>query len=553
MKQLRQFVICLLFVTAFVSCSKPEEASGAGGGSKPTPEKPSQEITPDAGMTLYGLVSEVSDGTPVEGAVVSDGYSCVTTDSRGVYQMKRHRDAKYVFISTPSDCECLPQKDFGNMPMFYQACKSLTGTASSVYRADFQLKKRKGSSTRFRLVAIGDPQPDYDSDVERFRNETVADINREISQFSGSEMVSIALGDIIGIDDNHSGKRLTKMKKVLGEVGTPVYHVIGNHDKDKLSPDGLTFSNIMGPLHYSFNMGLVHFVILDNLRFSNNTDYTLGFTKEQYDWLVQDLSFVPKNHKVVLCYHAPMYDSYAKYAYATEIFNLILPYKDPILIAGHTHNYKYSKNKLGLREYILSTACGYFWRGNHATDGTPNGYYIFSFDGTEVKDMYFKGTDWDKSHQMRIYRASDSYSIAGGGTYSFADDSFGKGEIAINVFSGGPDWKVTVYEDGVKTGTATCLDSQYDRWMCALYISHAYKTTRLDDITKTKHIYRYTLKNPSASQIKVEAQDPWGNVYTETSVVGKNDFSLAMPPYLKSLKNGDDRPYNYNWINDITK
>lgn len=543
--KIRQLSICLLLVAAIASCSKDNPSSGTGGGGKEPEEKPT-EITPDEGMTLYGLVKD-SDGKPVEGVVVSDAFTCVKTDSKGMYQMKRTRDAKYVFVSMPSGYECLPQKDFGNMPMFYQNCKSLTGTASSVYRADFTLSRRKNSGNRFTLVAIGDPQPDYDSDVERFRTETVADINKEIAKFPGEEMVAVALGDIIGIDDNHSGKRLTKMKQVLGGINTPTYHVIGNHDKDKLSPDGLTFSNIMGPLYYSFNMGMVHFVILDNLRFTNNTDYSLGFTKEQYDWLVQDLSFVPKNRKIVLCYHAPMYDNYERYPYAKQILELIQSYTEPVLMAGHTHNYRYSKNKLGQREYILSTACGYFWRANHATDGTPNGYYIFCFDGTRIKDMYFKGTDWDKSHQMRIYRASDSYTISGGGTYSFADDGFSEGEIAVNVFSGGPDWKVTVYEDGTKTGEATYLANQYDRWMCGLYIKHAYKCNNIDEITKAKHIYRYKLKNPAARQIKVEAQDPFGNVFTETYVVGKNDFSLATPTYQKGLKDGADRPYTYFW------
>ena len=115
------------------------------------------------------------------------------------------------------------------------------------------------------------------------------------------------------------------------------------------------------------------------------------------------------------------------------------------------------------------------------------------------------------------------------------------------MFSGGPDWKVSVYEDGVLTGTATYLENQYDRWMCGLYINHAYKCNKLEDITKAKHIYRYKLKNPDTRQIKVEARDPFGNVFTETSVVGTNDFSLAEPPLQKGLKDGADRPYTYFW------
>lgn len=544
-----KFGRALSIITVFLvvlACKKNGTPESGGGGSDDPQPQPS-DIVPDKGITLYGLVSDTG-GNPMEGVVVSDGFTCVKTDTRGVYQIIRDKSSKFVFISTPSGYECMSQKDFGNMPFSYQASKSLTGSVSSIYRADFTLKKRSVSDSHFKLVAIGDPQPDYDSDVERFRNESVPDINKELKQYAGVPAVAVGLGDIIGNDENHSGKRLTKMKKALGELSIPVYCVNGNHDKDKLSVDGETFSNIMGPLNYSFNMGMVHFVMLDDLRFygTGAGDYSYGFTKEQYDWLKQDLSFVPKTWKIVVCYHAALYDNFTGFPYATEILNLIAQYKEPVLMAAHSHNYKYCMNKLGMREYILSTVCGVFWRSNHACDGTPNGYYIFDFNGTEIKDMYFKATDWDKSHQMRIYRATSTYFIKGGGTYSFSYDGLGENEIAINVFSGGPDWTVNVYEDGVKTGTAEYWPNHYDRWICALFIHHCYGINMESDVSKNKHMFRYKLKNPSA-KVTVEAADPYGNVFSETTFVESNDFSFAEPPYQKGLQNSPDRPYTYFW------
>ena len=53
-------------------------------------------VKPDAGVDLYGTILD-NAGAPVAGVVVSDGYQCVATDARGVYQMKRHAKARMVY------------------------------------------------------------------------------------------------------------------------------------------------------------------------------------------------------------------------------------------------------------------------------------------------------------------------------------------------------------------------------------------------------------------------------------------------------------------------
>lgn len=70
---------------------------------------PSTKPTADAGNDLYGLLT-TADGKGVAGVTVSDGYTCVQTDSRGFYQMKRHRNAQYVFYSTPAGYKARPNQ-----------------------------------------------------------------------------------------------------------------------------------------------------------------------------------------------------------------------------------------------------------------------------------------------------------------------------------------------------------------------------------------------------------------------------------------------------------
>lgn len=530
MKRINYFGRLLLLLgfslLTFISCSKSdtdltptpgtEDSSGNPGDNEP--------IKPEPGMTLYGLVAD-TEGNPVEGVVVSDGFTCAATDANGVYQIKRNQASKYAYLSMPSGYEVPGQKDFGTYPLFYKASRSLTGSNSTPFRVDFTLKKRATNDTNFVLVAIGDPQPDNDEHVQRFRNETIEDIKAELKQYAGKAIVGVALGDIIGIDDpNMPGTRLTKMKSALGASGIPVFCVCGNHDKDKLDFTGGTFENIMGPLYYSFNIGDVHFVMFDNLRFYESTvlGYNLGFTKEEVDWLKEDLKFVPANKRVIICYHAPLYDNFGS-ENAKAVFNQLQPYVEPTAMAAHTHTTRYYINKsYGMREYILSTACGYFWRSNTSSDGIPNGYYIFEFDGTRIVNSYFKGTNRDRSLQMRLYRGNATY----GGSFTSYTYEYSANDIIANIFFAGDDWSFKVYEDGELTdGKLTRISNHGDYWSWGYIVGILQQSCT----TICYHLYKYTLRNPEAKQIRVEATDPYGNVYSSDQFIPNNDFSTEAP------------------------
>ena len=41
-------------------------------------------------------------GTPIEGVVVTDGYTVVATDAEGKYSFNRHEEAAYVYYSIPA-------------------------------------------------------------------------------------------------------------------------------------------------------------------------------------------------------------------------------------------------------------------------------------------------------------------------------------------------------------------------------------------------------------------------------------------------------------------
>ena len=118
---------------------------------------------------IRGVVTD-REGSPVEGVVVSDGFTCCATDSRGRYRLERNDDAELVFYSLPS--EYAVDVTTGN-PSFY------TRLDDDRARYDFTLTPLDGGAEKeFRLFCMADPQCQDERQLSRFRSETVPDVRR---------------------------------------------------------------------------------------------------------------------------------------------------------------------------------------------------------------------------------------------------------------------------------------------------------------------------------------------------------------------------------------
>ena len=490
---------------------KPDDGNGNG----------TTEITPDKGITLYGLVSD-KEGNPLEGVVVSDGYSVVASDKKGVYQIVRDPNAKHVFISVPSGYEIPAQANFGSYQGAYQAANSVTGSSSKPYRADFTLTKLTQSDKRFLLFGLGDPQPDNSDHIQRFRTEAVPDVKKISAKYSIPQ-VGIALGDILGKGD---AQTFTSMKRAFGETGVPFFTTIGNHDKSSVDYTGDTYRDVLGPRWYSFNRGDVHFIAMDNIIFTG-TEYTGGFTDEQVAWLEKDLSFVPTDKMVILYYHIPLRDN-TGYLNRKKVLDMISRYKNPILMCAHTHYFQpYHMRSHKLFERIHGGTCGYFWRSTCGGDGTPNGFMVYEIDGTKIIDTYFKASQRADDYQIRLYRGNAEFA----GPYATYKYDVGADVVVANVFTSGMDgttWKVELSEDGGKTWSVmTEMSQSYgDRWIRGYHIG-VEKHPVESGTSPCYHQYQCKLKNPEATGIVVRATDSFNHAYTQTRFNESNDFTEA--------------------------
>ena len=376
---------------------KPEETPGNG-------EKPE----PSGVFTVTGKVTDY-ELRPLDGVVVSDGLKSVRTGTDGVYQIDSDLGrVKFISVSTPSGYE--PPVN-GGVPVFYKKLSECQKVGDA-YVADFSLKKISSDADRYTLLISADPQPrsrtrggdklayhslDCCSDLYR-------DMKEYASSISGQEVHGICLGDIVHEDMSLYGQYIEGMRS----MGFPTYNVIGNHDNDTSAEDDeqgrRIFEEHFGPCNYSFNLGRIHYVVVDNLIMKKGSsgllnDYSEGLTDDVWEWLQGDLALVDRSSTVMLCTHAPAFreingsDKWARSTckHGNDYASLLAKYKTVYAWAGHTHqtfNYIYpsghGKFTNRLECHTLPRSTGELYTNEYLADGTPRGYLVVTVDGEDV-------------------------------------------------------------------------------------------------------------------------------------------------------------------------
>ncbi len=473
-----------------------------------------------------------SDGEAAEGITVTDGYTCTQTDASGAFKLKPNVSAYYIYYSVPETAKV--EIGSNGLPLFFKRYDSATKTY------DFVLT-RKEKESKFRFVAIGDVQPTDKNHIKRISGETVADIKEFLAKHTDMPSYANTLGDNV----NNKWGLYPDLIPALNSntVGIPLFYCMGNHDHEFPTANDIaaqrTYEKYVAPANYSWNRGDVHFLVMDDIIHTaqSSPNYDDGFTDAQYKWAKEELSYVDKNKAVVLVTHAPFTSSFSSdffpgTHYFDEMLALLAQFSSAIIVSGHTHTvlniYSHQVNGKTIREYVAGAACGYHWNGTIGSDGSPNGYAIFEYNGNKLTNQYFKGTKRDEGFQMRIYKATDYPKFTGTNyAYTFSWGLTNENNRAvINIFNAAEDWTVDVYENGVKTSTSSNMGKKNLRDMWAKY--YFYQTLQISSDHASGlcyHAYWYTMQNPSTTDIKVVAKDSFGNVYEQSGFTLPGDDS----------------------------
>lgn len=489
----------LILLILLLSCKNDDQ----NGLSNPTPP-PSDLITSDLtgidvkdGMTLVGKIVD-ENSVPIENVVVSDGYNSVETDEKGVYQLSRNLNSRFVFYSTPSEYEINTQE---RRPHFFEEIPSYY----DIYRKDFTLKKMKeGAENKFTLFSIGDPQPKSGSDITRFQNETIQDIKDEAEKHDN--IYSVVLGDLVFDKPDF----LEQMKNLFAHTGITTFQVIGNHDHYEGATNDTdarkNFEDMFGPVNYSFNRGNAHIVVLDNIIYKGKQNYSIGFTDSQIQWLKNDLKYVPKNKLLIVCFHAPVRYS-TSIQNSLKLYALIEPYQEVHIMSGHTHyNQNHINHNTGVYEHNTGTACGNWWSSTICGDGTPNGYGVYKINDNSIENWYYKSTFYNKDYQIRFYPP-----------YFYGEKD---GNVVANVWNADDKWKVELFEDGVKTGNMQRFTG-YDPGAYHYFISIGKNPPSNPNEATTwfrrpDHLYKLKPKS-NKSDIIIKATDRFGTTYIQNT------------------------------------
>ncbi|MBO4476530.1 MAG: calcineurin-like phosphoesterase C-terminal domain-containing protein [Bacteroidales bacterium] len=517
----------------------------------------------------YNVTGRVVDdsGNPIAGVVVSDGQTCVRSMSNGEFflQSSDDHDAHFIFISTPSGY--LPPVENG-VPKFYKSVNNLSRSGGVLQCGDFVLTPFQDPDN-CTIIVTADPQPrasNLSLDNAAYRSlDCCKDLYRELrdvaqeAKSAGRQVYGVCLGDVV-----HENMSLFSnyVDDGLSTLGYPTFNVIGNHDHDPSAADDIAgaapFESWFGPVNYSFNVGKMHFVVLDNIIMyksgSKLSSYSNGLDKTTWEWLRADLAMVPKSTVINVCAHGPMFrkDTGAEISsreatvHGEEYATLLRSFKTVHAWAGHTHatfNYVYpnSHANRSIQVHTLARSTGDFWTNEYLSCGTPKGFTIvevrggvissWRFHPTKYLNAAFRGSkqpnfvyrpwtysggvaQWngkplDESYQMHVYPP---------GTYG---DSY----LYVNVFLWDTKWEVPMF---VRGGSATEMEqvTDADRYDAAdtemrqFYRANSSIIKALgDDYPESQVGNIHTLfrvSAPSSGTGTVMVTDRFGNEYRQT-------------------------------------
>ncbi len=395
------------------------------------------------GSNVFGRIT-TPDGQAVPGVVVSDGFQCVTTDGFGYYSMVSDLDrAKFVYISLPAYYK-VPHME-GVPSIFRRIARH-----EKAVMADFVLTPAE-KTDKYTVMMVADPQMrpyGVDGSAETYRDSVAPDIAETCASIGG-DCYMINLGDLVynymhAYDD---------YMDITAQIDVPVFNVIGNHDYDQTtmfdsSLGTMFFETYAGPVNYSFNIGKIHYVVVNDIIY-NRTDtkitYRAGLEDSTLRWLEDDLKYIPDSSTIVLCAHSQMFKKKTSHSSRNvnheNYLKLLRKYRQVYSWAGHNHeNYSFNYEGKGFDRdniycVLVARATGSLRLNKYlGQDGTPQGYMVMDVDGEDIS-WYYKSVGRGKDYQMKVYSPMKADGL----------------NVTANIWNYGDGWsKAEWWENGVK-------------------------------------------------------------------------------------------------------
>jgi hypothetical protein len=519
------------------------------------------EIIGQKGATVVGVVS--CDGKPLEGVLVSDGALFTRTDSLGVYSLVSLKYYGSVFVITPSGYE--PTVRRGNIPQFWAPLDQKR--IHKVERHDFTL--RKVDNNRHRMIFTADMHiAARNEDMLQFKRKCLPALRRAAAVKDSIPVYSVILGDLCRNDAWYSQDiDPSDVVSMLATVRYPAmfYTVMGENEYDGAVPAGILtdheasklYATTCAPRFYSFNIGQVHYVVLDNTAFRNDAGdgkYPTEIVgKRNYDrrvsadclaWLRRDLQYVEdKSTPIVVCMHHSVIRMSNKnkiikaLSKAEDTDSLVSCFDDfssVRFVTAHIHRRRVSKPKelKNITEHTVTSLSGNNWETGYnnfphiCSDGSPAGFEVFDYDGRDVKwqfcsvedtlpfrlyDMRKMGekyrTDVDIQNMLRAYPNK---------RMNYGDESYAD-YVYINYWCEEPGTKLEVWDDTKQLKPRRVYHDDPIYTQATTVIRHKNSRGKKINIPRNSPQHLFRVKTDSTStHLRVRAVDSFGREAADT-------------------------------------
>ena len=507
-------------------------------------------------------------GVGVPNVVVSDGYVVTTTDENGYYEMTSNKRNRYVFYSVPSGYE--PQITWKMeasckiFPPFYQTLNYLATDKVEVH--NFTLKT-VNNNTHYLVVGADSHLANRINDLDQFASGYITRMQEEKTNAGTTPVYSTILGDNSWDGYWYSNSfNLSSFKATLTNDKYPffLFPVMGNHDNDGGTPAtdstdymaSAAWRTTMSPNYYSYNLGKIHYVVLDDIHYLNeNTgeSYATGIVGSrnygeyidtyELDWLKKDLSYIDTSTPIVVMLHCPVWKLNTSSPFAASgkltqnspvlLCNILKTYKKVHILSGHIHtNYHaFPAAYPNIHENNIAAVCAIWWWTGYLTgrhncrDGVPGGYEVYKMDGDSISWQYHSIEENGNAqfHCIDTNVLADFYNsdatIQKMLTTYTSRVNFGNytsNALLVNVFNYDPEWKVQAFENGTALSVSRVYTEDpfhvltYDR----PYLTN--HSTYGTDCACTKNSHMFLVRsNTATGTITVKVTDRFGNVYTQ--------------------------------------
>ncbi len=366
---------------------------------------------------VSGHVTGTGRGLP--GVLVSNGRDVVRTTDDGAFSLPVA--GPFVFISIPggwwTEQWYLPAAEAVARPVVFHL---------SPWPAD-----------RHRCCYLTDPHPDARPE----RSWPAFEASLAEAEDDDLPTAIVHGGDVGGADE------LDRFAARLRRARHPQRVALGNHDIEPSADHPFAaFEARFGPTWYSFEVGRVHYVVLNGLRakpdLGGYTNCIGGFSDDERAWLAADLAACDR--PVVAFTHIPLHSTYCErrdtsiqaapwwvHPEGEEIGELLARHGVRLVLQGHLH-----ENERLLRdgvEYASTVSlCGRWWQAETPPErgcgDEPRGYRVIDADGDRLDHRYVSSAEsrTDAEAEITTNRVGD------------------KLEVWVNVYDAAPDTQVTV-------------------------------------------------------------------------------------------------------------